>query len=68
MSARDDACHAAPRSPPDVDINTHWLVKLEGHYMSGTASLRNPVSINPPDITTADPRWGAFFLKTTAYF
>lgn len=50
------------------DINNHWLVKLEGHYMSGTAGLLNPLVINPPDITTADPRWGAFFLKTTAYF
>lgn len=50
------------------DINNHWLVKLEGHYMSGTASLINPLAINPPDITTADPHWGAFFLKTTAYF
>lgn len=50
------------------DINDHWLVKLEGHYMSGTAGLLNPLSINPPDITTADPHWGAFFLKTTAYF
>jgi hypothetical protein len=50
------------------DINSYWLVKLEGHYMSGTAGLLNPLSINPPDITTADPHWGAFFLKTTAYF
>jgi hypothetical protein len=50
------------------DINANWLVKLEGHYMVGTAGLLDPIRLNPPDITTADEHWGAFFLKTTAYF
>jgi hypothetical protein len=50
------------------DINNHWIAKLEGHYMSGTAGLLNPLMINPPDITAADPHWGAFFVKMTAYF
>ena len=50
------------------DINTHWLVKLEGHYMAGTAGLLNSLRINPPDITTADRYWAAFFVKTTAHF
>jgi hypothetical protein len=50
------------------DINMHWLVKLEGHYMVGTAGLVNPLRINPPDITTADKHWAAFFAKTTAHF
>ena len=50
------------------DINPYWLVKVEGHYMAGTAGLLNPISINPPDITKADRYWGAFFLKTTAHF
>ena len=50
------------------DINPHWLVKLEGHYMSGTAGLRNPLRVNPPDITKADQYWAAYFLKTTAHF
>ncbi|HVY29863.1 MAG TPA: hypothetical protein VHB79_25060 [Polyangiaceae bacterium] len=50
------------------DINPYWLVKVEGHYMAGTAGLLNPISINPPDITKADKYWGAFFLKTTAHF
>jgi hypothetical protein len=50
------------------DINEHWLVKLEGHYMAGTAGLLNPLRIGTTDISTADKYWGAFFLKTTAYF
>jgi hypothetical protein len=50
------------------DINAHWIVKLEGHYMVGTAGLLNPLVINPPDITTAREYWSAYFLKTTAHF
>lgn len=50
------------------DVNSNWLVKAEGHYMVGTAGLLNPLRINPPDISTADERWAAFFLKTTAFF
>jgi hypothetical protein len=50
------------------DINPYWLVKLEGHYMAGTAGLINPLRVNPPDITQADRYWAAFFLKTTAHF
>jgi hypothetical protein len=49
------------------DVNAHWLVKLEGHYMAGTSGLVNPLSITPPP---ADParHWGVFLAKTTAYF
>jgi hypothetical protein len=50
------------------EINDYWLVKLEGHYMAGTAGLLNPLRVNPPDISTADEHWGAFFVKTTAHF
>ena len=50
------------------DINPHWLVKLEGHYMAGTAGLTNPLSINAPSIADEDPYWAAFFVKTTAHF
>ncbi len=49
------------------DINVHWLVKLEGHFMSGTAGLANPLRVGPLP-SSADPNWGAFFAKTTAYF
>jgi hypothetical protein len=50
------------------DINSHWLLKLEGHYLNGTAGLVNSLRINPPDISTADRQWAAFFVKTTAHF
>jgi hypothetical protein len=50
------------------DVNSHWLVKVEGHYMAGPAGLLNPLRINPPDITKADRYWAAFFAKTTAHF
>ena len=50
------------------DVNEYWLVKLEGHYMSGTAGLLNPLRINPPDITQAAQHWAAYFVKTTAHF
>jgi hypothetical protein len=49
------------------DINAHWLVKLEGHLMAGTASLDPALNGNQPP--TALPLWwGAFLVKTTAYF
>jgi hypothetical protein len=49
------------------DINQNWLVKLEGHYMRGTASLDPALNSNTPrSELTRD--WAAFFLKTTAYF
>lgn len=50
------------------DLNDHWLVKVEGHYMSGTAGLLGPLQINPADISIATKDWAAFFLKTTAHF
>lgn len=49
------------------DINSFWLVKVEGHFMHGTADL-NP-SLNDGTLRDSLVRnWGAFFLKTTAYF
>jgi hypothetical protein len=50
------------------DLNAHWLVKLEGHYMSGTASLQNPLRVGAPDLSSAKETWAAFFLKATAHF
>jgi hypothetical protein len=49
------------------DINPHWLVKIEGHYMIGTAGLVNPLRITPlPE--NPERHWAVFLVKTTAYF
>lgn len=49
------------------DINAHWLFKLEGHYMLGTADLNSSLNDNRP-LSDLTRQWGAFFAKTTAYF
>jgi hypothetical protein len=49
------------------DINAHWLVKLEGHYMVGTAGLSSSLNGNVP-LSALDQDWGVFLAKTTAYF
>jgi hypothetical protein len=49
------------------DFNEHWLVKAEGHLMVGTAALNPSLNDDSPrdELTKV---WGAFLLKTTAYF
>jgi hypothetical protein len=49
------------------DINANWLVKLEGHYMMGTAGLTPSLNDNTP-LSALDRYWGVFLVKTTAYF
>ncbi|HWW82456.1 MAG TPA: hypothetical protein VNZ26_02575 [Vicinamibacterales bacterium] len=49
------------------DINANWLVKLEGHFMMGTAGLTSGLNDNTP-LSTLDRYWGVFLAKTTAYF
>jgi len=49
------------------DAGTHWIIKVEGHYMSGTAGLVAPLSVTPPPANPAD-HWGVFLVKTTGYF
>jgi hypothetical protein len=49
------------------DINEHWLVKLEGHYMHGTASLSAALNEGRPP-SQLEPNWFLFIAKTTAYF
>jgi hypothetical protein len=49
------------------DLNSHWLVKLEGHYMSGTAGLASSLNDNAP-LGALERNWGVFLVKTTAYF
>lgn len=47
------------------DINSFWIVKVEGHFMHGTelinAGSEQPVLTNPVN-------WGVFLVKTTGYF
>jgi hypothetical protein len=45
-----------------LDINDHWLWKLEGHFMDGAASLPIEFNINP------ERYWGVFLLRTTVTF
>lgn len=50
------------------DLNAHWILKLEGHFMRGTAALDNPRlndGVARPELA---PTWGVFLVKTTAYF
>jgi hypothetical protein len=49
------------------DINSFWLVKAEGHLMRGTADLKSDLNDGALRDTLVR-NWGAFFLKTTAYF
>ncbi len=49
------------------DVTPYWIVKLESHFMAGTAGLTNPLRIGPP-IEGLAHYWRAFLVKTTAYF
>lgn len=49
------------------DVNSFWIVKLEGHYMMGTGDLSPDLNGGTPTYMLAD-RWFVFLAKTTAYF
>lgn len=49
------------------DINAHWLVKFEEHYMHHSAGL-TPAMNGVTDLNLLDQDWMVFLLKTTAYF
>jgi len=49
------------------DVNEHWLVKLEGHYMEGTAELETSLNDGTPR-DQLKHSWGVLLAKTTAYF
>jgi hypothetical protein len=49
------------------DVTPNWLVKLEGHYMHGTAGLTTALNGNKP-LDSLPENWVVFLLKTTAYF
>jgi hypothetical protein len=46
------------------DINQNWLIKLEGHYMRGTARLAG----DAPARAALPENWAVFLIKTTATF
>jgi len=49
------------------DVNPHWLIKIEGHYLRGTAGLDSALNNNTPlDQLARD--WFVFLAKTTGYF
>ena len=49
------------------DINSYWLVKVEGHCMLGTAGLDPTLNGATPQSALSSP-WGLFLIKTTAYY
>lgn len=50
------------------DLNQNWLLKLEGHWLEGTAALDNKALNDGKDATQLEKRWGMLLVKTTAYF
>jgi hypothetical protein len=50
------------------DLSAHWLLKLEGHFMQGTAALDNPALNGGKPADALVKQWGALLVKTTAYF
>jgi hypothetical protein len=49
------------------DITSNWLLKLEGHFMHGTAGLNPALNDNRP-LASLTKDWGVFLVKTTGYF
>jgi hypothetical protein len=49
------------------DVNSYWLIKLETHYLHGTAALSSSLNGNQP-LNALKPDWALFTVKTTAYF
>jgi hypothetical protein len=49
------------------DINANWLLKIEGHFMEGTAGLDSSLNNNVP-LSSLAQSWEALLIKTTGYF
>ncbi len=49
------------------DLTANWLLKLEAHYMLGTAGI-NPALNDGVPRNELDPNWLVLMAKTTAYF
>jgi hypothetical protein len=50
-----------------LDLGAHWLLKLEAHFMHGTAELLPALNGGVPRSMLTE-NWGLFLAKTTAYF
>ncbi len=50
------------------DLNAHWILKLEGHLMRGSAYLDDRRLNDGLGTEELPQAWGAFLVKTTAYF
>jgi hypothetical protein len=49
------------------DVNPYWLIKVEGHYLRGTAGLSSSLNDNR-SLRALEPHWALFAVKTTASF
>jgi hypothetical protein len=49
------------------DLTPHWLVKLEGHFMRGTAALSSDLNGDQP-LSDLVNQWWLLAAKTTVYF
>lgn len=49
------------------DLNPYWILKVEGHFMHGTAGVSRALNDNKP-LSSLSNDWGVLLLKTTAYF
>ena len=49
------------------DVNAHWIIKVEGHLLDGTAGL-DPALNGDATPNLLPRRWALLLLKTTAYF
>jgi hypothetical protein len=50
------------------DVNPYWLLKVEGHFMHGTAALDNKELNEGKEQKELTKNWALLLLKTTAYF
>jgi hypothetical protein len=50
------------------DLHRNWLLKLEGHWMHGTAALEDASLNDGKDQKDLVKEWGMLLVKTTAYF
>jgi hypothetical protein len=49
------------------DVTANWLVKVEGHFMHGTAGLQSALN-DKKSLDSLAKNWGVLLVKTTGYF